>query len=564
MPHDFLYELFNGYDGYVYVPIKNRKWIQNFFQWPTQLPELVDFIMQNAPTSEVYISPSLFHEPRVSQDSFKGTQFLWAEFDGSTPQKEVIEPTFKIQSSTPGHEHWYWKLDEFVTDRVVIEEFTRRIAYSYGADLSGWDYQQVLRPPNTYNHKRSKPVTVLSKSRNIYSIRQFDILPRPPAAVRTDISTVNLPPRDIILAKYKWSYDALDIISKDDFTGDRSDALARLAHECVEMGLSNEEIYVLVDERARKWGKFAQRTDREHRLKGLISFIRSKHIIEKETVQEAPVVFRFLDFMNTDVRLEWIVKGLLPQAGSSVIFGSPGIGKSTFALRLGMAIANGSDNYLSWTIEKRQRVLFISLEMQHDELKQFFLEMELGESEAQNINEWFHIWPVGHAYPFDSKDQQIELLQYIDQFDIQLVIIDSLSLAMYGSIKDDDVVKKFQSFFNEDLRKDRRCGYMFIHHPRKAIDRERKLHEQDDVFGSSFIVFNTQTIIAMEHPKGLNNNLHIRLLKHRMTEGEGTEFTIRRTPNRDFEVINASKAGNRQTPTNGGGSQKPSEMGGGV
>jgi hypothetical protein len=163
MSNEFLTDLFGDQTGIVYAPAKYPNYFkQFFFEWPQERDKL-ERHLDDYGHRDVYLSPALFSEARISPETFKGTRYLWSEFDGTIP-KDAIEPTIRVSSSGNGHEHWYWKLDNFVTDTVLLEDLTRRIAYHYGADLSVWDYQNVLRPVDTWNHKRNKPVTLISKN----------------------------------------------------------------------------------------------------------------------------------------------------------------------------------------------------------------------------------------------------------------------------------------------------------------------------------------------------------------------------------------------------------------
>jgi hypothetical protein len=535
MNNKFLSDLFGDQEGIVYSPVKGDGWKQHFFEWPREREQLEGHI-NDFNKRDVYVSPVLFTDKRIAPETFKGTNYLWTEFDGTLPLSDFIEPSIRVQSSTEGHEHWYWRLDKFSTDKSIIEDLTRRIAFAYGADLSAWDYQQVLRPVNTWNHKRNKPVTLVSENDRVYSVNDFLWVPIPPAGTNVSVSLGRLPNKDEILARYRWTYDALDLLFKEVATGKRSDAMTRLAYECIETGLSNEETYVLLEDRDRVWGKYVGRSDRQKRLEGFISYVRGKKAITAEIVQGTTEVYRFHDFMKTNIVLKWAIEGLLPVAGSMVIVGKEGIGKSTFALRTAMALSLGVDYFLDWKIITRQKTLFISLEMQHGELKQFFKDMNIPEGKQEELQNWFHIWPIGHAYPLDTPDQQIELLKYIDMHKIELIIIDSLSLSMYGSIKDDDAVKRLNSFLNEDIRKARNCGYAFIHHMRKqTAGEERKVGDLDDSFGSRYITANAQTVVLLSQKPG-SNRIKVSFLKTRMTLGR-KEFEIERTPDRGFQLI---------------------------
>jgi archaellum biogenesis ATPase FlaH len=502
----------------------------------------------------VYISPVLFTQKRIAPETFKGTNYLWSEFDGSVPT-ESIEPTMRVMSSKPGHEHWYWKLDHFETNKAVVEDLTKRIAYAYGADLSVWDYQNVLRPIDTWNHKRNKPVTLVSKTEACYSTDTFLAIPNPPDGSTVEVKLGDLPSRESILAKYSWKPGTVDLFFKIIEKGKRDEALMRVGYDAAEAGCSNEEIFVLVEERDSIWGKFVGRTDRQKQLEHIVSKVRKRKVINAEITHGTPEVYRFHDFMRTDVNLEWAIEGLLPVAGSMVIFGRPGIGKSTFSLRLAIDLALGHSHFLLWPIIRKQRVLFISLEMQHYELKEFFGDMNLPDEQQLQLQDQFYIWPIGAAYPLDTPDEQRQLLKYIDLHKIDLVIIDSHSLAMYGSIKDDDDVKKLNSFLNEDVRRDRKCGYVFIHHPRKRSGLENIAEDdQDNVFGSRFIGANAQTIMILTQKHG-STKLHIKLPKNRFRK-EMNEVEIERTDSRGFTLI-----GQLDLPSRTQGVQSPNTQG---
>ena len=334
--------------------------------------------------------------------------------------------------------------------------------------------------------------------------------------------------------------------------------MVRLAHEAIEAGCSNEETYVLLEERDSVWGKFVGRTDRAKRLQGIIAKVRSTKVVVAEITGGTPQVYRFNDFMKTDIKLEWAIEGLQPVAGSLIIFGRPGIGKSTLSLRLAICLALGIDEFLIWKIVKQQRVMFISLEMQHYELKEFFGDMNLTEEQMIQLQEWFFIWPIGAAYPLDTPDQQSELLKYIDRHKIQQIIIDSHSLAMYGSVTNDDDVKRINSFLNEDVRRDRKCGYIFIHHPRKqSAENSGKEESQDDSFGSQYIAANAQTMMILTQRPG-SKYLHINMVKRRHALGP-QKFDIERTPDRGFKLV-----GSRDSKSNDGESTTDKKTNGGI
>lgn len=564
MTAEFLEDLFGGQEGIVYSPtITNRsksnpdgKFTQHFFKWPEHKDKLLEHISKFS-EKDVYIAPALFNAPAITRNNFKGTKYLWTEFDGIVPTGEsVIEPTIKLQTSSDGHEHWFWKLDEFATDITHVTDLTSRIAYKYGADLSVWDYQNVLRIPDTWNHKHNKPVILLSKNSKQYRLEDFSNLPIPSIIDKGELKLGTLPTRDEVLAKYKFKEDTLDLLFKEVGVGSRSTALVRIAFDAIEAGCSNEEAYVLIEERDSVWKKYAGRRDREKQLKACIAHARSKIATKAAINQVAPEVYRFKDFMETDIKLEWVIDNVLPVAGTLLFLGMEGVGKTTMALRLGSDVALGREKFLNWKIKRRQKVLFVSLEMQHNELKQFFEDMEFPKQEILELQEWFHIWPIGHAYPFDLPQFQPELLKYVDMFDVKLVIIDSLGLSTYGSVRDDDTIKKLNAFLNEDLRKKRGSGYAFIHHFNKGDPRDpRKDFELDHSFGSRYITANSQSVIVMSQKHG-SPRLNIQILKTRLSK-DLRNFDLERTPNRGFVI---AKGFDTPVSTTGSESMDPGRL----
>lgn len=546
MTNEFLDDLFGDHEGVVYSPIKGEVWNQHFFEWPRQRLDLESHL-EDFVERDVYISPVLFKAKKITPENFLGTQFLWTEFDGKLPTSgEIIEPTIRVASSIEGHEHWYWKLDTFLDNKTIVEDLTRRIAYHYGADLSVWDYQNVLRPPDTWNHKRNKPVVIKSRTNTTYNIEKFLWIPIPAAGLKVDITLSDLPDKAKILAKYAWKENTLDLLFKEEVaTGKRSDSLVRLAYDLVEAGLSNEEAFVLLEDRDSVWGKYVGRSDRQKRLEGFISYVRGNKAKQAEVKPESNGVFRFQDFMNVDVKLEWVIKGVLPVAGSLVMVGEPGVGKSTLALRLGMSIALQKP-FLQMPVLRRQNVLFISLEMQHYELKAFFEDMDLPSEDRESLQQQFFLWPLGYAYPLDVADQQAELLKFIKLYDIKLIIIDSLSLAMYGSVNEDNDVKRLNSFLNEDVRSKLGCSYILIHHPRKqGLENPKKHIDQNDIFGSRFIGANAQTLIALSSTRG-SAKIRLEFLKTRLSLGSST-LTLERTKDRGF-ALESSRTHGVQSP----------------
>lgn len=161
---------------YVYLPLKESdgspqgKWTKYMFSWPKQKTGIVRHILKFSanPRVDVFFCPALFKAANPKKEDVLGSWVLWVDFDGNAPTDwdnldnglSVPEPSLVIQSSIPGHEHTYWKLDTFIDNPSILEERNRSLAYALHADTSGWDADQILRPPFTINRKRNMPVII--------------------------------------------------------------------------------------------------------------------------------------------------------------------------------------------------------------------------------------------------------------------------------------------------------------------------------------------------------------------------------------------------------------------
>lgn len=166
---EFFDYIWGDTEGYVYLPIQPepygpKDWAGAMFSWPRQKAGVIRYVLKNtALKANVFYSPAIFSVASPKKDSVLGSWVLWVDFDGNAPHdwdNDVPAPTLVVQSSLEGHQHCYWRLDEFLTDIPTLEDRNRAIAYLLGADTSGWDADQLLRPIHTTNYKRNLPVVV--------------------------------------------------------------------------------------------------------------------------------------------------------------------------------------------------------------------------------------------------------------------------------------------------------------------------------------------------------------------------------------------------------------------
>jgi archaellum biogenesis ATPase FlaH len=489
---DFCDFLYGTESGYVRMPIKNEEtgeWSEAFhFEWPNEKLLIIDHVERYSSAHNVYISPALFSEPSGKIDFVKGSNVAWAEFDGSLPtvdqmqESNVPEPTIRIRSSVPGREHWYWRYDDFQTDLSVIQEINKSLAYALGADTSGWDACQVLRPVGSINHKRKDKhsVTLIKQNHTAYDYQAFDRIPRHEDSYTLENFNKDLiPVAGKVLTKTSgWKPDEIDLLFRKEMKqGSRSSALTRVAYTCCERGLSDKEVFAVLQWVDERWRKFADRSAPEKYYINLINAARIKvpyEGIEGITSGLILPTMNYLQLLEAKDEVKYIIDGILPDKGLLFIVGKSGHGKTIMATGLCKALATGH-SYLDWQAVdgKPKKVLFLSLEMNTAELKLFFDKQDknLSEIDRAVLSENFHIYAAreGQKYvPLKFHDREIvtRIIATIEALAPDIVLIDSATKAIAVDMnKQTDVTPSMELIYR--IRNELSTSMIIIHHTRK-------------------------------------------------------------------------------------------------
>ena len=250
----FFRGIFGGNAGFVAVAAKHLdKLVEAYFDYPNQLPELLDWINTKFPECDVYFSPMLFSKPDREREFASVTPVAWAEFDVQ-PNGVEPKPNIIIESS-PGKYHYYWG---FKTPQPPqdAETISRKLTYTHGADKGGWYLGKLLRVPLTHNFKYPDMphVTVVSFDGNFkYEPEDFkelrdkiDFQQFAPEGMPSDIDTGQTPAeilalhgKDIPPAAFAHYYKAPE--------QDWSTALWSLEILLFEGGLDKREVFLLAE-----------------------------------------------------------------------------------------------------------------------------------------------------------------------------------------------------------------------------------------------------------------------------------------------------------------------------
>lgn len=546
----FFDAIYGNQTGYVYSPTKNQEteeWKQQFFEWPAQKQHLIKHVVHKSESLDVYCSPALYDQPDNEKPAFKGTHYVWAEFDGKVPTEldKVPEPSIKIQSSTPGHEHWYWRLEGFVTEIKVVEDITQRLAYHLKADIGCWNANRVLRPPNTVHHESGKGVVVLRWDDTPVSIGKFVDIPKLPVAFLDDTDIKLVPDVLDVIFRYKWEPQDIAFFRERSIAkGHRSSALTKLCFLCIEMGMNSSETLSILLNADNKWKKFANRNDQKKRLIEIINYCKVRKAVEpqkdpitgklKPTEPEVNYfqVYNFGEFMSTELQLKWLIPNLIHEQGLFCISGPPGTGKSQFSLRLCERFAT-NEKFLIWKPDRPTKTLFVSMEMPHAEVKYFMKQMQMSESDL--LKENFLIMPIGFGVKLGNKMVQAEINAVVEQYQPDVMIIDSLGVAIGEDINSEKVIFDTFAYVNQMLRAHYGVSVGFVHHPRKGQIGNKKPNKLDDLFGSQYIAATMTTAISM-FPVG--SEIEVDCLKLRMAP-KFNSFRMKRTPGINFSLIDS-------------------------
>ena len=155
----FIRVIFDQGHGYlciarIYRPTK--EFAETFFQYPEELFDAINHIVEYSDQYDMYFCPQLFERKSRTKEAVIEAPCAWADLDTLLPTELLVQPTALIESSDKRYQgFWLWTREDHV-DPGDAEEISRRIAYYHadkGADRSGWDLTQLLRIPDTTNHK---------------------------------------------------------------------------------------------------------------------------------------------------------------------------------------------------------------------------------------------------------------------------------------------------------------------------------------------------------------------------------------------------------------------------
>lgn len=124
---------------------------------------LADSIRRRGARTDVYVGCAPRSHRSGTRNDIEQVWVLWAECDGGAAAQAAWaykpRPQIVIGSGSGPNLHAYWPLRRPLTARAA-ESANLRLAHALGADRACYDAARILRPPETWNHKRRPPAPV--------------------------------------------------------------------------------------------------------------------------------------------------------------------------------------------------------------------------------------------------------------------------------------------------------------------------------------------------------------------------------------------------------------------
>ncbi|GFN22166.1 AAA family ATPase [Thermanaeromonas sp. C210] len=275
---------------------------------------------------------------------------------------------------------------------------------------------------------------------------------------------------------------------------DRSGAEYRLARICEEAGLTPQETAAVVRVSAVHQAKFGNRQDERERLKAVV-----EAAFQDRTEQQSPPrvsvgkIWSADELARADLpEPSWLLPGLLPAQGLTVLAGRPKVGKSWLALDIALSLA-ASKQVLGMRPPAEAPTLYISLEDNPRRLKNRLEMARLPAPRDGLLTTSFPNMPAALE----------ELDKLIPRYGLKLIAVDTWARfrpARRGK-SSDIYAQDYQeiSAFKQLLDTHGIAG-LLVHHLNQAKDTE---HWTDRVLGTTGLIGGPDTLLALTRaPQG--------------------------------------------------------------
>lgn len=249
----FLSTVVTAEQGYFELCIRNDAWHQEWYEYPSQINEIIAAANEHKAHGDVYFSSYLFSTRQSRREYVLPSRTIQQDLDEADINTLPLVPGVLVQTS-PSRHQGYWILS---SESEQHEYLSKKLAYSIpNCDKSGWPLGRKVRFPDTINYKYTNGphnITVVSTSNKRYTPDDIELLPDidPVTHVEQDEAFIHGPHADLLVGPNELIESIKDYLSakvyaeyiQDSPQSDRSLALFTLMVQCFKAGLTREQVY---------------------------------------------------------------------------------------------------------------------------------------------------------------------------------------------------------------------------------------------------------------------------------------------------------------------------------
>lgn len=493
---------------------KHRQWTERRYPWPGGREALhtdVSRLFAAGERTDVYVCPAV----RFTDDRRKGSALppmvCWADLDGPATDEALLctlDPLV-VQSGSAGHRHLYLPLVRAV-DLGAHARLNRALAQALGADAK-WSDEALLRLPGTLNHKTDPPtvVTPLPWSGRVWEPSELAALlgvdlaaaGAPTGRANAGNSTTAEPVPDPLPTLVRRALEHPDV-------ADRSAAHHRVVGACYDARLTIGQALAVCSgygPSVEKYGnRLAAEVDRSWRMVDNDRRARYQGTAPEEsaTGEEAsaesttPLFIdgvTFLDSVGEEDPPLWGDgdSSLWERGESLMLFGPPGVGKSTLAHLVVFGRLGITSEALGYPIEGDERkVLYLAM----DRPKQIARAMRrLVIPEAREVLRerlMVHYGPL----PVNILKATEWLLRRAQEVGAGTIVVDSVKDVL-PKPSDEETANLYHRARGLCLAEG--IEWAELHHNRKTSGGYTAPKSLDDVYGNRFLTAGAGSVISL-------------------------------------------------------------------
>jgi AAA domain/RepB DNA-primase N-terminal domain len=514
---EFLKDLYWGFEGgYVFFPIidaesaagdpRTRKngWVDGVgYYWPDDA-RIVDAHLREHYNDDIYFTPTMFEKRSRSSDPVTLDR-LYADLDDKANVPEDLDPTWCWETS-PGRYAAIWlATEQHERDQTKSGLMNQRLTYHVNADRSGWDTGQLLRLPYSVNNKAhvgGKRGKMVSTNEEYYTWEYLGkTIPGLPRHLLggTEVSVTEHTVREIqmdrdVLKEYASKLGPTTVrrlMQGDDLGMDRSKTAFGLEKDLAKAGMSIPEMIVVMEPTV--WNKYRGRQtefrDLSRECSKAYSIVVHEEKLEELQHEEHPEAQALPDpqgfqHMRDYIEAEeppYLIDKCLPVGGCMIIAGIPKSLKSWIAEYMAICMAT-KHAFLEKKVSNSANVLYIQAEDNE------ILVRKRQHAIARTMNpNWALDVPFDEVegYPAEfmpyvnkgwnaTDPEHLVWLEYaIEKFDIQAVIIDTLTMVTLGTDMNNaaDISTVLGNL--KVIARRTECAMVVVHHMKKDMKSAR-------------------------------------------------------------------------------------------